>query len=134
MPLRNTATRQAIAKLLADATTPLTVPEMLDHLSQNKGAAVPHKTTIYREVERLIAAHQVQLVMLPDGVARYEYRTANDHHHHAVCEGCGVIAELSVPENLAPLEKAVAQQTGFTITGHVLEFLGRCRTCVRTTV
>lgn len=129
MSLRNTASRQAILEVLQRATTPLTVPEMLTRLAKNNGP-LPHKTTVYREIERLITARSVQLIMLPDGIARYELMHGNDHHHHAVCEGCGKIEELTLPENIGPLERAVAKQTGFSITGHILEFIGRCRSCV----
>jgi Fur family ferric uptake transcriptional regulator len=129
MTNRQTGPRLAISKVLQVARQPLTVPEILG-LLKDEVASTPHKTTVYRELERLVGLNLVSTITLPDGPVRYEFlKPGEDHHHHALCEGCGVIAELSLDEDLSSLEKAVARQTGFRISKHLLEFIGLCQTC-----
>jgi Fur family ferric uptake transcriptional regulator len=51
-----------------------------------------------------------------------------EHHHHIICDCCGVVAELDEC-SLAPFEAMVESQFGFVIDGHTLEFHGRCASC-----
>lgn len=129
MTNRRTGPRLAISKVLQAAQQPLTVPEILELLKGDMSVS-PHKTTVYRELERLVGLNLVSAITLPDGPVRYEFlRPGEDHHHHALCEGCGTIAELSLDEDLSSLENSVAHQTGFQISKHLLEFIGLCQTC-----
>ncbi|MFZ1997308.1 MAG: Fur family transcriptional regulator [Solirubrobacteraceae bacterium] len=64
----------------------------------------------------------------PAGSAtRYETRVG-DNHHHAVCRGCGAIADLDCvvgdPPCLTP-----AQTRGFVIDEAEITFWGTCPTC-----
>ncbi len=55
---------------------------------------------------------------------------ANPHHHHLICSSCGRVENFTGC-GLDKLQQGLAARTGFTITGHLLEFTGLCRACRR---
>jgi Fur family ferric uptake transcriptional regulator len=57
-------------------------------------------------------------------------RDAGRHHHHLICSSCGRVENFTGC-GLDQLQKGLAASTGFTITGHLLEFTGLCRACRR---
>jgi len=50
------------------------------------------------------------------------------HHHHVVCALCGATVDF-IDCDLGALEKRLARETGFVMTGHLLEFYGTCPAC-----
>lgn len=51
-------------------------------------------------------------------------------HHHIVCRVCGRVAEFEGCM-VSLIASEVQRQTGFTVEGHTLELLGRCKDCRR---
>jgi len=49
-------------------------------------------------------------------------------HHHLICSGCGKVIDFSC-RRMAELEGNLAEETGFTIKDHLLEFTGYCQNC-----
>ena len=85
--------------------------------------------TVYRAVGALETAGTVARVGERLGSALFVYCTAEDHHHHLVCTGCGRVEHAPCPigeESLAP-----ARRNGFTVTGHEVTLFGLCPDCVR---
>jgi len=83
-------------------------------------------STVFRAMQALERAGQVDQVDLGDGKARYE--TRRDHHEHIRCTVCGLVSE--VPGCV--VEDVVAQiqrRTGFVVNGHQVVFAGVCRPC-----
>jgi Fur family transcriptional regulator, stress-responsive regulator len=59
--------------------------------------------------------------------ARYEARTG-DNHHHVVCRGCGVVADVDCVVGQAPcLDPSIAH--GFEVDEAEVTFWGLCPTC-----
>ncbi len=87
--------------------------------------------SIYRALERLHALGLVQRLDAGDGQARYERALpGGEHHHHAVCEGCG---ELTPFEDAA-LERAIerlGRDLELQVTAHDVVIHGRCPDCER---
>lgn len=85
-----------------------------------------HLATVYRTLELLVKATILTRVDFQEGKFRYEY--VKDHHHHAVCDRCGRVAEIQ-DKNLENLMDNINVENGFSITRHALELFGICQGC-----
>lgn len=86
--------------------------------------------TVYNALHYLVDAGLVAEVLRPDGVVSYDPDTAP--HDHAVCRVCGRLADVHLPTvraETATAYDAVAQETGFTVAEHRVEFVGLCPEC-----
>ncbi|MBA3825042.1 MAG: transcriptional repressor [Ktedonobacterales bacterium] len=86
------------------------------------------RATAYRTVQILQDFGFLDRVTFADGTERYHVISAGEHHHHLTCETCHRVVEVEAciaPEAFA----AVAQASGFAISGHRVEIFGRCPTC-----
>lgn len=64
----------------------------------------------------------------PQGsVTRYELRVG-DNHHHVVCRGCGVIADVDCAVGFAPCLTA-SDDHGFAVDEAEVIYWGTCPTC-----
>lgn len=81
--------------------------------------------TVYRTLDLFGELGLVRRLDLGDG-ARYEL--AEDHHHHLICEECGIVAEFEqCPLDLHRLPPQLA--SGFEVRAHSVEVYGRCSDC-----
>jgi Fur family ferric uptake transcriptional regulator len=124
-----TPQREAIVKVLLDNEK--------DHLSVEEvymlvKRSYPHLglATVYRTLELLCELHIVEKMNFGDGVARYDLR-GDDHvhmHHHLICNVCGKLEEIK-DDWLLDLEARLANEYGFSVTDHRLDFKGTYNTC-----
>ncbi len=84
-------------------------------------------TTIYRNLEALVAGNILFMTRFADGISRYELSKGKGHHHHAVCDECGKIVDIELDEEF--LMDQVRKMTNFHVDRHMLEFFGRCNNC-----
>ncbi len=116
-----TAARQKILEICFNARSPLSVADVAAKVGHHA-----HLATIYRTLERYATARILTRVDFQEGKFRYEY--VADHHHHAVCEGCGKIAEVQ-DKKLEKVMDNLDVGRGFSITRHALELFGFCSNC-----
>jgi len=122
--LRLTAQRQAILDFINASNRHWDAEELaraLAEAGQQIGIA-----TVYRGLAALEGAGLIASVQLADK-KRYE-RAGKSHHDHLVCNGCGAIREFSQPQ-IEQLQKSVASEKGFRMTGHQLIIFGLCPDC-----
>jgi Fur family ferric uptake transcriptional regulator len=119
--MRQTKTHKQILSLLSKSPTPLSVADLLSHLTVNK-------TTIYRQLESLVKSKLVQEVRFSDRKIRYEL-TSLPHHHHLICTVCDSVQDILFSENIESLAQLSASDKQFSITNHYLEFFGLCAKC-----
>jgi Fur family ferric uptake transcriptional regulator len=100
--------------------------ELHDHL-RHQGTSVG-LTTVYRHLQQLADAGEVDVVRTATGEAVYRRCTAQDHHHHLVCRGCGSSVELSADEVEVWADR-IAETHGFTAVTHTVEMFGLCSLC-----
>jgi Fe2+ or Zn2+ uptake regulation protein len=122
--LRVTPVRVAVLATLSERDTPVSVPELLRSLKHER----PNKTTLYRELERLVAAGLVRQVHLGERQMRYE-PADRPHHHHIVCVDCGKTDDVFVDQDIERHTRAVSRSTRFKVLDHTLEFSGLCAAC-----
>lgn len=123
--LSYTKTRELLLESLGNAAGPQSVPEIQGSFAQQD--YFPNKTTLYREIEKLMQSGIVSKVQLAE--ERVSYEIAKDHHHHFVCQQCDAVTKLSFCEGiLKDIETALARE-GKRVERHTFEFFGVCRQC-----
>lgn len=122
---RSTRQRAAIAELLAQTDDFLSVQQLHDQL-RNRGESIG-LTTVYRNLQALAGAGQVDAIW--DGSGETRYRHCSDgHHHHLVCRECGSTVEIQA-DRVEKWAASVAAEHHFTDLSHTLEIFGRCGAC-----
>lgn len=122
---RQTWQRAAIRDLLEGSQDFRTAQQIHDQLRE-VGAKVG-LATVYRALQSMADAQEVDVVRTPDGEAAYR-RCSAGHHHHLVCRSCGFSVEIAA-ESVEAWAAQVASQHGFHDVGHELELFGLCATC-----
>jgi Fur family ferric uptake transcriptional regulator len=85
-------------------------------------------TTVYRHLQALADAGEVDVLRTDDGEAVYRRCVAESHHHHLVCRSCGTTVEVTGPA-VETWAEQVARKHGFRDVTHTAEVFGTCRTC-----
>ncbi|CAL9532140.1 Zinc uptake regulation protein [Streptomyces sp. enrichment culture] len=127
-PVRGRSTRQraAVAAALAEVDEFRSAQELHDML-KHRGDSVG-LTTVYRTLQSLADAGEVDVLRTSDGEAVYRRCSTDDHHHHLVCRLCGKAVEVEGPA-VEKWAEAVARDHGFTDVGHTVEIFGTCDEC-----
>jgi Fur family ferric uptake transcriptional regulator len=126
---RNTRQRAEVLALL-DGTDEFRSAQQLHAELRSRGAEVG-LTTVYRTLQLLADAGEVDQIRLPDGEQLYR-RCSRSHHHHLVCRSCGWVVEVEGPA-VERWAGGIAAEHGFVDVGHTLEIFGTCQRCARGT-
>lgn len=122
---RNTWQRSAIRDFLAgveEFRTASQIHEDLKKLGDRMGLA-----TVYRALQAMVEAGEVDMLRTPDGEAAYR-KCSDGHHHHLVCRRCGVAEEIAA-QVVEIWATEVANRHGFTDVAHEVELYGLCSDC-----
>lgn len=130
MDQRYTRGRRAIVAVLEAAERPLTVPEVVQRAEPG---SVP-LSSAYRNLSILAEADVVHRVVGADDHSRFELaEDLGGHHHHLLCSECGTVSDVSahprLERALADAARVAGEETGFEVTGHRIDLLGRCEAC-----
>ena len=123
--LRSTRQRTAVAALLAELEDFHTAQDIHDLLTK-RGEAVG-LTTVYRCLQLLADANEVDVFRTEEGVSAYR-RCSPVHHHHLVCRSCGRTVEVDGPA-VERWAKNVSTAYGFLDVEHTVEVIGTCANC-----
>jgi Fur family ferric uptake transcriptional regulator len=82
-------------------------------------------TTVYRALQSLADAGEVDALRKDDGETVYRQCSTPAHHHHLVCRLCGRTVEVEGPE-VERWADRVAAEHGFTGISHQVEVFGVC--------
>ncbi|MGH9245540.1 MAG: Fur family transcriptional regulator [Acidimicrobiales bacterium] len=85
-----------------------------------------HLSTVYRTLEALEAMGLLSHVHLGHGPSTYHL--ADRPHHHAVCQSCGQVVELSA-DALAGIDRRLRRDHGFALDVQHFALVGRCAAC-----
>lgn len=122
---RNTRQRAEVLALLTDTDDFRSAQQLHTTLRQH-GARVG-LTTVYRTLQVLADAGEVDTMRLPSGEQLYR-RCSRTHHHHLVCRACGSTVEVEGPA-VERWADRVAAEHGYTEVSHTLEIFGTCANC-----
>jgi Fur family ferric uptake transcriptional regulator len=121
---RRTASRQAIAEVIADAGSHFTAEEMATRV-QNRFPSV-NISTVYRTLDALAELGIVDHVHFGHGKAVFHLR--DEAHQHLYCERCGRVDELPA-EKLRALVDVLEDDYGFEVDRRHFAIVGTCRGC-----
>jgi Fur family ferric uptake transcriptional regulator len=85
-------------------------------------------TTVYRHLQALAEAGDVDVLRTAEGETAYRRCGADAHHHHLVCRSCGTTVEVTGPA-VETWAAKVASTHGFRDVSHTVEVFGTCRAC-----
>jgi len=85
--------------------------------------------TVYRTLQALTEAGEVDVLRSDSGEAAYR-RCSAHHHHHLVCRQCGRTVEVEGPA-VESWALRVADEHGFSDISHTVEIFGLCAECTR---
>ncbi|GGM82937.1 transcriptional repressor [Longimycelium tulufanense] len=125
--LRATRQRAAVSRLLdqqADFRSAQEIHEELRRRGEGIGL-----TTVYRTLQTLAEAGEVDVLRTDSGEAIYR-RCSAHHHHHLVCRTCGRTVEVEGPA-VEKWADRVASEHGFSNVSHTIEIFGVCGDCTR---
>jgi len=121
-----TPQRRAILRVIAREHDHLSPAQIHQKVSQDyPGIGL---VTVYRTLEVLDELDLLCQVHSAGDCRGYLLRRPAGHHHHLVCTECGMVVDFADCD-LSELQQRLAEETGFDIEGHVLEFSGRCLDC-----
>jgi Fur family ferric uptake transcriptional regulator len=123
--LRPTRQRRAVVDALAsfdDFRSAQEIHELLGRRGEAVGLA-----TVYRTLQRLAEAGDVDVLRTEDGEAVWR-RCSDSHHHHLVCRTCGATVEVEGP-TVERWTRAIAAEHGYADVSHTLEIFGTCGSC-----
>ncbi len=124
-----TSNRRAIVDALAAAGGPVTLPDLL---AADRSLA---QSSAYRSLSVLVDVGVARRLVHVGDHALFELdEHLTEHHHHLICERCGVVVDVTLPE---PVERAidtgfdaVAEAAGFVPAHHSVDLYGSCADCV----
>ena len=125
---RYTAQRRDLLHLLAQAASPVSIPQILADSDELK------QSSVYRNLAALEHAGVVRRVATDEEYGRYELaEELIGHHHHLVCSNCGTMRDVEVPTDLeetldATLDR-IARRAGFARVERALDLVGLCGEC-----
>jgi Fur family ferric uptake transcriptional regulator len=123
--LRATRQRAAVSAMLDrldDFRSAQEIHELLRDGGENVGLS-----TVYRTLQALADADEVDVLRAEDGETRYR-RCSGTHHHHLVCRHCGRTVEVEGP-TVEKWATAIAEEHGYDAVSHTLEIFGLCPAC-----
>lgn len=118
--LKVTPIRVKLMDALEHATEPLRAKDLVKLVKSDI-------VTVYRNLEILNKLGLVARVFLDQKEAYFELKAS--HHHHAICENCGRVADIHDLGH-KKLDEDALKVSGFSIIHrHSLEFFGICKSC-----
>ena len=122
--LRVTRPRLAVLEVLSEGGH-LEVEEIANRVRQRLDSVSTQ--AVYDVLGALSRAGLARRIEPAGSPARYEAR-AGDNHHHVVCRGCGVVADVDCAIGQAPCLDP-SNTHGFEVDEAEVTFWGLCPTC-----
>ena len=124
--VRTTRQRTAVSDVLARVDGFRSAQDLHDLLRH--GGEKVGLTTVYRHLQALADAGQVDVLRTDEGENVYRRCPTDAHHHHLVCRRCGRSVDVDGPE-VEAWAAQVADRHGFTDVTHTVEVFGTCEAC-----
>ncbi|MDO8269358.1 MAG: Fur family transcriptional regulator [Candidatus Levybacteria bacterium] len=122
--LRVTPARIAVLSVLEDSEHPLDITGIISKVIKLKVDA--DQATIYRIIENFIDKDLVKRLQFRE--KKFYYEAKRYDHHHAICEKCGKIDDISNC-SIDRVEREIERTKGFKVKSHSLEYFGTCKSC-----
>lgn len=130
---RLTTGRRLLIATLVASPEPQTIPMLL------RRQPALAQSSVYRNLTVLEQAGLVAKIEMGPDHAHFELSelVTGEHHHHLMCSACGSVTTVMLPDTIETmLQKAsveTAEASGFEMSNHRLDLIGRCTSCVAAT-
>ncbi|HRP68547.1 MAG TPA: transcriptional repressor [Turneriella sp.] len=121
---RQTKQREMLRNIFLESERPLTIQNLVA-LAHERHVKIG-QATVYRTVNSLLEAGEIQAVQIPGGEAFYE-KAHLHHHHHFKCQKCNKVYDLPGCPDGVDLHKFLPK--GFKLYSHDFTFYGVCKEC-----
>ena len=123
---RKTKQKEAILEVLKSTDSHPTASYIYEQVKE----AIPHISlgTVYRDLKMLARKGEILEIDFASNPSRYDGNIEN--HYHFRCLKCDNIFDINEKVNLE-IDGRVANNTGFKVLYHCLEFHGLCQDCQR---
>jgi Fur family transcriptional regulator, ferric uptake regulator len=122
----STSSRRAILGLLQSERRYLTASEIYKSLRKRRRQLA--LTTVYRTLAHLAKLGAVSSRPASSGELGYLFCANDEHHHHAICRGCGHVEEVNC-HVIDAFKKLLLTRQAFALDEHSVELYGRCAAC-----
>lgn len=120
--------RRAVLKLLDEQTCALSALEIEDALTRQSARRVS-RASVYRILDELERLRLVQRVEIGQAMVRFErVREGHEHHHHLVCDRCGLVMPFS-DEGLEHAISKLSDRVPLHVSEHEIVLHGSCDRC-----
>jgi Fur family transcriptional regulator, ferric uptake regulator len=120
--------RSAVLELLGGQRCALSALEIEDAL-RGAHARPVSRASVYRILDELERLGLLQRVEIGQAMVRYERVSGQEeHHHHLVCDACGLVMPFSDPA----LERAItslSERVPLAVSEHEIVIHGACHDC-----
>ncbi len=86
------------------------------------------RASVFRTLDLLTQLNIIRPTYIESSVTPHYVLLPDGHHHHIVCTNCNRTIEFHDCE-LEQVKARLEARFNVQITGHLLEFFGRCETC-----
>lgn len=120
-----TPQRRAVIRVVVsspDHLTPIAIYHKLHQEHPDTGLV-----TVYRTLKILDRLGLICELHAGNGGRSYTVTTP-EHHHHLICSNCRAVVAFARC-GLEEMQQSLADETGFRIDDHLLEFAGLCPAC-----
>ena len=124
--LRFTKPRKVVLSILEETHHPLS-PQVIHQMAEQTDKSIS-LVSVYRTLDLLNELNLVCRVHGQDDCQGYVLSSPG-HHHQLVCQNCQKTVEFTGTTDMEPFIQAIQDQTGFQITGHILQLFGLCPKC-----
>jgi Fur family ferric uptake transcriptional regulator len=121
--------RRAVVELLDNQRCALTAVEIEDALRGRGARRRVSRASIYRILDELERLSLVQRVETGQAMVRYERVCEHEeHHHHLVCDECGLVMPFS-DKALESAIETLSERVPLKVSEHEIVLHGSCRDC-----
>lgn len=122
---RITKQRRVVVEAIINAKCLQNAEELYDRCRQvDSSISYP---TIYRTLDMLVDAKLVRKLHFGQSRSWFEPAQQKGHHHHLVCQDCGIkVPFTACPDQLIHDE---AMRNQFEVLDHHFDILGKCKDC-----
>ena len=124
-PRRKTWQKDAVLEALATSKGFVSAQQLHKQLTER--GTVIGLATVYRTLNALVKGGLADSLVNTGGESLYR-DCSKDHHHHLICNSCGVAVEIEADEAETWASK-IALEHGFTDVSHTIEIFGLCGKC-----
>lgn len=123
-----THARLTVLQVLEESGGHITSAEVLERVSRLDASI--GRASVFRALDLFTSLSLIRPTYIDTSQTPTYVLMPDGHHHHIICTQCGRVIEFEQC-GLGELAEELAQQLGFQLTGHLVEFYGVCADCRR---